>query len=126
MWADRIVYHQEGRWCIPLGCLGCSEDPKQSDDGTRFSRLLSEIESLPTELTDLFQGILDTLETDHRRIISRTVSLLRFLNTIPEAKTMHLWLNLSDFYFLEDYEADPRFAEITQFPNQGFRDSQGQ
>lgn len=92
---------------------------KLSDDGARFSRLLGEIESLPTELNELFQRILDALGTEDRRLVSHTVSLLHFLGTIPEAKKMHLWLNLGDFYFLEDYEADLRFAEGAQFPRQG-------
>ncbi|KAF7555937.1 hypothetical protein G7Z17_g1815 [Cylindrodendrum hubeiense] len=93
---------------------------KQSDDGARYSRLLGEIESLPTELNDLFQRILDTVGTTDSRLISHSVSLLHFLGMIPEAKYMCLWLNLSDFYFLEDYEADLRFAESAQFPNLGF------
>lgn len=90
---------------------------KQSDDGARISRLLREVESLPTELSDLFQQILDNiLETTDRRLMSHTVSLLHFLGDIPKAKKKYLWLNLGDFYFLEDYEADPRFAERAPFP----------
>ncbi len=90
---------------------------KQSDDGARFSRLLGEVESLPNELSQLFQRILDSiLEGTDRRLMSHTVSLLHFLGDIPEAKGMRLWLNLGDFYFLEDYEADQRFAERAPFP----------
>lgn len=92
---------------------------KLSDDGARFSRLLSEIESLPTEMNNLFQRILNTLGTEDRRLTCYTVSLLRFLAGIPEAKKMHLSLTLSDFYFLVDYEFDPQFAESAQFPKLG-------
>ncbi|KAK3945204.1 hypothetical protein QBC46DRAFT_337054 [Diplogelasinospora grovesii] len=92
---------------------------KQSDDGARFPRLLGEIESLPTELNELFQRILVPLGTEDRRLVSHTVSLLNLLGMIPEAKKMHLWLNLSDFYFLEDYEGDPRFAQGAEFPKRG-------
>lgn len=90
---------------------------KQSDDGARFSRLLGEVESLPNELSQLFQRILDgILEKTDRCLMSHTVSLLHFLGDIPEAKKMHLWLNLGDFYFLDDYEADQRFAEHAPLP----------
>lgn len=88
---------------------------RQADDGARFSRLLGEIESLPIELNELFQHILDGLEAKDRRLMSCTVSLLRFLGGIPEARKKRLWLTLSDFYFLEDYEADTKFAEDVQF-----------
>jgi hypothetical protein len=91
---------------------------KQSDDGARFSRLLAEIRSLPTDLNELFQRILDTLGTRHRQMAGHIVSLLLFLRKIKKAKKMQLWLNLSDFYFLEDYESDLRFAESTRFPGQ--------
>ena len=92
---------------------------KQSDDGARFPRLLAEIQSLPTELNKLFQRILDTLGTRHRQMASHTVSLLLFLDKIQKVKKMQLWPNLSDFYFLEDYESDLRFAESARFPGQG-------
>jgi hypothetical protein len=88
---------------------------KQSDDGARFSRLLSEVESLPNELSDLFQRIL--VESMDRRLMRHTISLLHFLRDIKGAREMHLWLDLSDFYFLEDYEADQQFAERASFPN---------
>ena len=93
---------------------------KQSDDGARFSQLLAEIQSLPIELDELFQRILDTLGIRHRRMASHTVSLLLFLDKIQKVKKMQLWLNLSDFYFLEDYESDLRFAESARFPGQGY------
>lgn len=92
---------------------------KQSDDGARYSQLLSEIQSLPTELNELFQRILDTLGTRHRRLASHTVSLLLFLAEIKKVKKTHLWPNLSDLYFLEDYESDSQFAERASFPGQG-------
>jgi hypothetical protein len=93
---------------------------KQSDDGARFSRLLSEVESLPNELSDLFQRILDSIvESMDRRLMRHTISLLHFLREIKGAREMHLWLDLSDFYFLEDYEADHQFAERASFPNPG-------
>ncbi|SPO03403.1 uncharacterized protein DNG_06086 [Cephalotrichum gorgonifer] len=91
---------------------------QQLENGARFPRLLREIESLPTELDKLFQRILDTLGRVDRRLLGHTVSLLHFLGTIPRVKEMHLWLNLNDFYFLEDYVADPRFAQGAQFPNE--------
>lgn len=90
---------------------------RQADDEARFSRLLGEIESLPTELNELFQRILDGLGTTDRRLTSCTVSLLRFLGGIPKAKTKRLWLTLSDFYFLEDCEANATFAEGDRFLN---------
>lgn len=93
---------------------------KRSDDGAGFSRLLSEIESLPSELNELFQRIIDPLEIEDRRLVSHAVSILHFLSTIPKAKQTYLWLNLSDFNFLEDYEADPLFAENTLFPQRGY------
>jgi hypothetical protein len=86
-----------------------------SDDGARFPRLMSEIESLPSEMNELFQRILDSLGTTDRRLTNHTVSLLHFLAEIPRVKEMHLWLTLGDFYFLEAYEADVRFAETAQF-----------
>ena len=92
---------------------------KQSDDGARFSRLVAEIQSLPTELNELFQRILDTLGTRHRRTASHIVCLLLFLGKIKKAKKMQLWLNLNDLYFLEEYESDVRFAESARFPEQG-------
>lgn len=88
---------------------------RQADNGARFSRLLGEIESLPTDLDKLFQQILDGLGATDRRLMSWTVSLLRFLGGIPRAREKRLWLTLSDFYFLEDYEADTKFAEDIQF-----------
>ncbi len=91
---------------------------KQSDDGAKFSWLSAEIQSLPTELNELFQRILDTLGPRHRQLASHTISLLIFLGKIQEAKKMQIWLNLSDFYFLEDYESDPQFAESARFPGQ--------
>lgn len=86
----------------------------QADDGARFSRLLGEIESLPIELDELFQRILEGLRATDHRLMSRTVSLLRFLGGIPEARKKRLWLSLSDFHFIEDYEADTEFAENVQ------------
>lgn len=88
-----------------------------SDDGVKFSRLTSEVESLPIELDQLFQRILDTLGSEDRRLVGHTASLLQYLSMTPKAKSMQLWLNLGDFYFLEDYMADPRFAEDAQFPH---------
>lgn len=92
---------------------------KQSDDGARFSRLLAEVQSLPTELNELFQRVLDGLGTRDRQMASHTVSLLLFLYMIPHAESVELWLDLSDFYFLEDYESNQRFAESAGFPEQG-------
>ncbi|KAM7186281.1 hypothetical protein V8F33_011877 [Rhypophila sp. PSN 637] len=88
------------------------------DDGARFSRLLTEIQSLPTELNELFQRILDTLGSQQKQMASHTITLLLFLGKIRQAKKMHIWLNLSDFYFLEDYVSNPRFAESGEFPAQ--------
>ncbi|KAH6720649.1 hypothetical protein BKA61DRAFT_595271 [Leptodontidium sp. MPI-SDFR-AT-0119] len=90
---------------------------KLSDDGVKFSGLIGEVESLPIELDQLFQRILDTLGSEDRRLVGHTASLLQYLGMTPAAKSMQLWLNLGDFYFLEDYVADPRFAEDAQFPH---------
>ncbi|KAG7287767.1 hypothetical protein NEMBOFW57_007282 [Staphylotrichum longicolle] len=87
---------------------------KQSDDGAKFPRLLAEIQSLPTELNELFQRILDTLGARHQQMASHVISLLLFLGKIREAKKMQVWLNLSDFYFLEDYESDLRIASQSE------------
>jgi hypothetical protein len=88
-----------------------------SDNGVKFSGLIGEVESLPIELDQLFQRILDTLGLEDRRLVGHTASILQFLGMTPEAKYMQLWLNLGDFYFLEDYVADPQFAEDAQFPH---------
>ena len=94
---------------------------KQSDDGARFSRLLGEVESLPNELSQLFQRILDSiLESTDQRLMKHIVSLLQFLGVNREAKMMQLGFNLGDFYFLEDYEADQRFAERASIPGPEF------
>lgn len=47
--------------------------------------------------------------------MSCTVSLLQSWGGIPEGRKQRSWLTLSDFYFLEDYEADAKFAEDVQF-----------
>lgn len=90
---------------------------KLSDNGVKFSGLIGEVESLPIELDQLFQRILDTLESEDRRLMGHMASLLQYLDMTPAAKAMELWLNLGDFYFLEDYVADPQFAEDAQFPH---------
>ena len=63
---------------------------RHSNDRAKFHRLIGEVKSLPTELNALFQGILDTLETEDRRLIDYTASLLQLLATIPKAKSMKL------------------------------------
>ncbi|KAH9883760.1 hypothetical protein F4778DRAFT_765090 [Xylariomycetidae sp. FL2044] len=89
---------------------------KHSDDGARFPRLLSEIESLPTEMDDLFQRILDTIIGRDRLFFNHTLLIIRYLETIPEKMAKYLWFGLDDFYFLEDYELNPFFAEDKGFP----------
>lgn len=92
---------------------------KRSDDGARFPRLLAEVQSLPTELNELFQRILDSLGTRDRQMASHTISLLLLQDDVPDDNWRQLWPNLSDFYFLEDYESNRRFAESARFPEQG-------
>lgn len=75
---------------------------KQSDNGARFFRLLNDIKSLPTEMNDLFQRVLDTLGAGDRLLFNHTVLILRFLETMPQQMSKYLWLDLDDFYFLED------------------------
>lgn len=91
---------------------------RQSDNGARFSRLLTEIKSLPTEMDELFRRIVDTLGARDRLLFSYIVLILRYLETMPQQMSKYLWLNLDDFYFLEDYEANPYFAESPEFPKE--------
>lgn len=88
---------------------------RQLDNGTRFFRLLNDIKSLPTEMNELFQRILNTLGARDRLLLNHIVLILRFLETMPQKMSKYLWLDLDDFYFLEDYEANPHFAESPEF-----------
>lgn len=84
----------------------------QVSNGARFPSLLREVESLPTELNRLFQRIVDMQEGLDRLMLSHTVSLIQDFNNA------RLWLSIFDVYFLEDYEADPHFAERAGFANE--------
>ncbi|KAK8075374.1 hypothetical protein PG997_010037, partial [Apiospora hydei] len=96
--------------------LVTQEIRKLSDDGARFSRLLNEIESLPSHMTELFQRTLGTLTPNDRVQFNHLVLILCFLECLPIVDGENLWIDLHDFYFLEDYESYKTFAEDDQSP----------
>lgn len=87
---------------------------QQSSDGARLRTLLREIESLPKDMEDLLQRILDTLIAQDRVLLDRIVAFLQLSKII----FIELWATLDDVYYLEDIDADPCFAENADFSKQ--------
>lgn len=93
---------------------------QRAADGAGFSSLLRETESLPNDLNDLFQRIVDSVNPGDRVPFSEVVGILRFIENLFDEKYDYagdLYLELDDFYFLDDYEADHHFAQNSDFRN---------
>ncbi|KAK7999683.1 hypothetical protein PG990_012283 [Apiospora arundinis] len=97
--------------------LVVQEIRKRSDDGASFPNLLKEIESLPNDMNQLLQRVLDIINQNDPIHFSYVVIILQFLKGLHDRSKSTLQFDLEDFSFLENYEVDSRFAQSSQFPS---------
>jgi hypothetical protein len=84
---------------------------EQIENGANLETLRREIDSLPRELNDLFEHIINSLLGSDFKLSSRTFSMVMELN--PKRN-----LSLFSYSFLEEFTQDPLFALREDFKGQ--------
>ncbi|RWQ92087.1 hypothetical protein C8Q69DRAFT_479782 [Paecilomyces variotii] len=85
---------------------------EQWEDGASIAELEDELNSLPDELSGLYEYILNSLSKTVRRKFYHTCAILRL------AKTYDISLTLLRYSLLEDYERNPEFAMAEDYPQE--------
>jgi hypothetical protein len=86
---------------------------EQIENGANLDTLKREIDSLPRELNDLFEHIINSLLDSDFKLASQTFSIIMELN--PEN---NLYLSLFSYSFLDEFTQDPLFALQEDFQGQ--------